>query len=392
MSKVAAVILSGGEGVRLRPLTEHRCKPALPLMGRYTLIDVAISNALLAGIEQLFIITQYLSHSLYQCVSRHYPQEIHHIKFIKGEKERSFFLGTAEAVRKSRIYLEELEVEYLLILSSDQIYSLNFLDVIQFAEEREADLVICTIPVSEQDAKRMGVMQLSPEWIITHFTEKPNHPDLLNAFRQPDAEKPFHANMGIYLFKKQFLFDLLEEDLRIDFGMHILPSAIQSRTVWAYPFNGFWKDVGTPLDYFEYHLSIAAGTGYRPKLLSQTKAHIAPTMLGKVTLNKALICDGCWIEDSSINLSLIGPHCRIGKGCQLDEVFLMGGSERARGTRIGTYSSLRHVLVDQDTTIGNHVRLENLDQIQHLNHDLFEVRNGIIILPQQANIPDHFVF
>lgn len=394
MSRVAAVILSGGEGVRLRPLTKYRCKPALPIMGRYALIDVAISNAMIAGIDQLFIVTQYLSHSLYQCVFRHYPQneKIHHIKFIGGEKSNLNLLGTADAVRKSRIYLEELEVDYLLILSSDQIYNFNFLDLFTFAEVKRADVVICTIPVNEKDAKRMGVMQLSEENIITDFSEKPSHPDILNAFRHSDLEKPFHANMGIYLFKKKFLFDILDEDLRSDFGMHILPSAIRNHTIWAYPVDCFWQDLGTPIEYFNYHLSIAAGDGYRPQLLSQTKIHIVPTAFGRVQLDKTLICDGCHIDDSIMNLSFIGPNCSVGKNCKLNESVLMGGTDKLQGTKIGEGSSLKRVLADQNTNIGNNVRLENLEQVQHLNHDLFEVRNGIIILPQQANIPDNFVF
>ncbi|WP_108624195.1 sugar phosphate nucleotidyltransferase [Candidatus Similichlamydia epinepheli] len=395
MFKVAAVILSGGEGVRLRPLTEHRCKPALPLMGRYTLIDVVISNALSAGIEQLFIVTQYLSHSLHQCVSRHYSRNemIHHIKFIGWGEGRALSLGTADAVRKSQIYLQELDVDYLLILSSDQIYTFNFLELFQFAEARKADLVICTVPVHEKDAKRMGIMQLQSNHVITRFVEKPNSAEVLDTLRLNDGDKPFHANMGIYLFRKSFLFKLLDEDPRSDFGMHILPEAVLNYTVWAYPFNGFWKDVGTPFDYFEYHLDVASGIGHRPTLLSKTNEHLSPTQIGNATVKNSMICDSCSIGNSLLNRCLIGPHSVIGDDSKLQEVVCMGGSSsKVRGTQIGMSSSLKRVLADQDTIIGNNVRLENIEGLDSFNHDLFQVKNGIIILPQETNIPDHFVF
>ena len=275
MSQVATVILAGGNGTRLDPLTMTRCKPAVCFGGKYRLIDIPVSNAIHSGCSKIFIISQYLSASLHQHIFNTYhpgafsSASIELLSAEQNHEGKSWFQGTACAVRQNLNYLTDLHAEYFLILSGDQLYNMNYQHMIAFAKETGADLVIAALPVNEEDAKRMGIMKLRRDGFITEFHEKPQEQELLNQLRLPEStleqisrgandKRQFLGSMGIYVFKRQALLDLLQCDTREDFGKHLIPTKVSQDNVAAYLHNGYWEDIGTIESFFKANLALTA--------------------------------------------------------------------------------------------------------------------------------------
>ena len=275
MGQVATVILAGGNGTRLEPLTMTRCKPAVCFGGKYRLIDIPISNAIHSGCSKIFIISQYLSASLHQHIFNTYHPGVFpsaSIELLSAEQNhgsKSWFQGTACAVRQNLNYLTELSAEYFLILSGDQLYNMNYQHMIDFAKETNADLVVAALPVNEEDAKRMGIMKINRDCFITEFHEKPQEQELLNQLRLPAStlekirrgngdKRQFLGSMGIYVFKRQALLDLLQCDPREDFGKHLIPTKVSQGNVAAYLHNGYWEDIGTIESFFKANLALTA--------------------------------------------------------------------------------------------------------------------------------------
>ncbi len=275
MSKVATIILGGGEGTRLFPLTTTRCKPAISFGGKYRLIDIPLSNSINSKCLKIFVITQFLSTSLHKHISNTYHPGNYNTGFIEllsveqKPKNKNWFLGTADAVRQNLEYFVDIPVDYFLILSGDQLYNMDFQGMMQFAKETHADLVIATIPIKEDDAKRMGILKIDETHAITDFSEKPQEKKVLNSFKVKDSllenlnlesqDEPYYlGSMGIYLFKREVLFRLLETNTKEDFGKHLIPAQVQKGKTYAYLYNGYWEDIGTILSYYQANMALTA--------------------------------------------------------------------------------------------------------------------------------------
>lgn len=419
---VASIILGGGRGTRLFPLTDQRCKPATPFGGRYTLIDVPISNSLTSHVDKIFVVTQFLSSSLHKHIHRTYRFDSMASGFIEllspQEKPsgRSWFQGTADAVRQNLDILKEVPVEYFLILSGDQLYRMDYSDLLYFALRKEADLVVATLPVSKKDATRMGIMQVNREGGITNFVEKPTEHEILEKYRcsdlfldemgiRRDHGNNYLANMGVYLFKREALLKLLEEDEREDFGKHLIPSQVELGNTYAFLHQGYWEDIGTIKAFYDANLAL---TKESPPFDCYDESFplfsYAPCLPGPKILhgqvNSSIICQGCIIHAKEITGSIIGPCTHIGKGTVVADSYIMGNdfltpsahpsTDQPNSFEIGENCIIRKAIVDKNVRLGNNVRLTNEKGLDHYDGDNVYIRDGIIVVAKGADLPEGY--
>lgn len=418
MSHVATIILAGGNGTRLEPLTMTRCKPAVCFGGKYRLIDIPVSNAIHSGCSKIFIITQYLSASLHQHIfNTYHPGAFSStaIELLSAEQKhgcKSWFQGTACAIRQNLNYLTEISAEYFLILSGDQIYNMNFQHIINFAKETNADLVIAALPVNEEDAKRMGIMKLNKDYSVTEFYEKPQEQELLNHLRLPLStleqvvggevgKRQFLGSMGIYVFKRQALLDLLQCDLREDFGKHLIPTKVSQGNVAAYLHNGYWEDIGTIESFFKANIALTASN---PEFnCCEDKKHIffrqhylsAPKIANSMITN-SIICEGSFVEAAEVTNSIIGLRSIVKQGAIIKNSYVIGNDfYTSTGTSnnplIGENCIIDHAIIDKNVNIGKNVKLINKDKLMNYNSDKICIRDGIIVVPRGAHLPDGFI-
>ena len=346
MNYVTTIILAGGNGTRLEPLTNTRCKPAVCFGGKYHLIDIPISNTIHSGCSKIFVISQYLSSSLNQHIfNTYHPGAFSStaIELISAEQrpaQKSWFQGTACAVRQNLHYFTETPAEYFLILSGDQIYNMDFQHLMNFAKETNADLVIAALPVNEEDAKRMGIMKVHPDYSVAEFHEKPQEQEHLNSLRLPLStleqmmegkigNRQFLGSMGIYVFKRQALLDLLECDPREDFGKHLIPTKVSQGNVVAYPHNGYWEDIGTIESFFKANIALTASN---PDFnCCEEKKHIffrqhylsAPKIVNSSIMN-SIICEGSFVEAAEVTKSIIGLRSIVKQGSIIRNSYIIG--------------------------------------------------------------------
>lgn len=422
MNKVASVILGGGEGTRLYPLTMTRCKPAISFGGRYRLIDVPISNAINSGCHKLFIVTQFLSSTIH----RHIFQNYHLDNFSNGFIEvlaaeqkpshKKWFQGTADAVRQNLEYLIETPVDYYLILSGDQLYNLDFRKMVKFAMQKDADLVVAALPVTDKQAKRLGILKVNSQELITDFYEKPQEKTILENLRSPpsilnkleilpDTNRNYLGSMGIYLFKRQVLIDLLKRDLRDDFGKHLIPKKVQEGSAYAFLFDGYWEDIGT-IETF-YQANIALTQGHSP---FDFYNELNPIFTGRYTLpgpkisdtriSHSILCEGCLIEAKEIANSILGPRTIVKRGTVIRDSYIMGNDfyhspvddkRVPEGLHIGENCVIRHAILDKNVHLGKGVQLINKDNLQEYDSEQVFIRDGIIVVGRGANLPDGYV-
>jgi len=421
MNRVAAIILGGGQGSRLFPLTLHDCKPAIPIAGRYKLIDIPVSNAINSGCHKIFVITQFLSASLHQHIFKTYPYNIFNssnIELLSVEQKPnqvSWFEGTADAVRKNVEYLCRAPVDYFLILSGDQLYSMDYSEMVEVAIKTGADVVIAAQPVEQQDCHRMGILKVDKQHKITAFVEKPTTADMLKGMQMDPllkkmltkANKGFNylASMGIYLFKKEALLEVLDSDPREDFGKHLLPALIENGNAAAYLFNGYWEDLGT-IEAF-YHANIALTTLTPPlnlygeeKPIFSSHNNLPGAKILNANIHNCLICGGSVIEAQEMSHCVVGPRTIIQAGCVVKDSYLIGNDSYEshyipkhlpRRPMIGANTVLTKCIVDKNVTIGKNVRLVNENNLSHYDGENIYIRDGIIVVPREASIPDGFV-
>lgn len=422
MNSVTTIILAGGNGTRLEPLTNTRCKPAVCFGGKYRLIDIPISNAIHSGCSKIFVISQYLSSSLNQHIfNTYHPGAFSSaaIELISAEQrhsQKSWFQGTSCAVRQSLHYFTESHAEYFLILSGDQIYSMNFQHIINFAKETNADLVIAALPVNEEDAKRMGIMKVNPDYSVTEFHEKPQEKEHLNGLRLPlsileqmtDGEignRQFLGSMGIYVFKRQALLDLLQCDPREDFGKHLIPTKVSQGNVVVYPHNGYWEDIGTIESFFKANIALTASN---PDFnCCEEKKHIffrqhylsAPKIMNSTIMN-SIICDGSFVEAAEVKNSIIGLRSIVKQGSIIRHSYVIGNDSYTSSTQsdgtsntplIGENCIIDHAIIDKNVHIGKNVQLINKDKLLNYSSDKICIRDGIIVVPRGAHLPDGFI-
>lgn len=405
MKDVAAVILGGGTGSRLYPLTFTRCKPAITFGGRFKLVDIPISNALNSGCNKIFVISQFLSASLHQHILKTYRIDSFSQGFLEllsveqRPSKASWYKGTADAVRQNIDYLKEVHVEYILILSGDQLYRMNFQKMLQFAINKNADLVVAALPVEKNNAKRMGIMKCDKNGLIKDFFEKPEDEQILQAFSHLKGDKPYLGSMGIYLFKRKALFDLLEEDIRDDFGKHLIQTQIKRGSAAAFIHNDYWEDIGTIESFFHANINLT-----RPNPLFDCYNELHPIYsansilpgpkLLSTEVQHSIISEGAIVEAKKISESVIGPRSVIGKDTIIEHSYLMGnetyGTRSKKKYAIGKNCFIKKVIIDKQVVIGDNVKLINQQNLNSYDGDGIYIRDGIIIVTPGTTLPDDF--
>jgi glucose-1-phosphate adenylyltransferase len=423
--QVATVILAGGQGTRLHPLTLHHSKPAVSYGGRYRLIDIPISNSINSGFQQIFVIAQYLSGELQHHIGQTYRFDYYNPGTVdvltpqeneRGEKE--WFEGTADAVRKNLPTLLKSPADYFLILAGDQLYNMDFQKLLEFADEKQADLTIASIPVLEKEARRMGLLKIDKGCRITDFSEKPSEGPILQKFQLPDSffkswkinpekQPSYLGSMGIYVFKREALISLLEKDTRHDFGHHLLSTAVENGNAYAFLYGGYWEDIGTISSYYEANLVLTCSSRGLDTYDEKNPIFTRPTFLPgpkikKTKITQSIICEGSIIEAEEISNCVIGLRSHIKNGTILRDTVMMGnhfymppthdGTPRDRDFWIGENCLIEKAIIDEHVLIGDNVRLTNQKKHTHYDGEGIYVRDGILIVPSGARIPAGFVF
>ncbi len=423
--EVATIILAGGQGKRLRPLTIHHAKPAIAYGGRYRLIDIPISNSINSDFRQIFVIAQYLSGELQHHISQTYHFDAYHPGSVdvltpqvneKGEKV--WFQGTADAVRKNLPTLLKSTADYFLILSGDQLYNIDFKHMLAFSQKSKADLTIASIPVLEKEAKRMGLLKIDSKACVTDFVEKPKTKGSLLKFKlsknffkkwkiEPCKKSAYLGSMGIYVFKREALIQLLNHDQREDFGYHLISTAVKTKKTFAFIYCGYWEDIGTVASYYEANLILTQTKKGLNTYDESNPIYTRPTFLPgpkikQTNITRSIICEGCIIEAEEITGSVIGLRSHIKKGTIIRDSVLMGNHfympplhddmPTQEESWIGENCQIEKAIIDEHVQIGNNVKLINKRGHKNFDGDLVYVRDGIIIVTQGTKLPDNFVF
>ncbi|HMJ92146.1 MAG TPA: glucose-1-phosphate adenylyltransferase [Candidatus Acidoferrum sp.] len=420
-SSVLSIIMGGGAGTRLFPLTKERAKPAVPLAGKYRLVDIPISNCINSDLKRIYLLTQFNSASLHRHISQSYKFDHFSggfVEILAAEQtfaDTSWYQGTADAVRKNLVHLLNHDFDFVLILSGDQLYRMDFRRLITQHVETDAELTIATIPVRKREAEALGIMEMDNERRITRFVEKPKDPAVQDSLKIPremyetldieaDGEDLLLASMGIYIFNRDVLIKLLDNTLT-DFGKHIIPAAIGTHRVYSHVFQGYWEDVGTIRAFFEANLDITselprfnffdmtAPIFSRPRWLPASKINGAQ-------IDHAIISDGCIITNASITQSVIGIRSIISPGSQLHRTIVLGsdyyesaasiGENEARGNpRIGVGKNARieNAILDKNARVGDDVVISPAGKPENVDHPLYYIRDGIVIVPKNGVIP-----
>ncbi len=413
--------MQGVRGTRLYPLTQTRCKPAVCFGGRYRLIDIPISNSLNAHIHRIFVISQYFASALQQHILETYQLDYFRqskIQMLCPEEtpyRQHWFKGTADAVRQNLEHLEAAPVEYFLILSGDQLYNINFTEMLAFAKKQDADIVIASIPVEEKEAKRMGLVKIDANCNIVQFCEKPTDPNLLKPFTLGKEflnghsilhpEKPHYlASMGIYVFKRQALFDLVKEQ-GDDFGKDLIPIQVKKGKAMSYVYRGYWEDIGTIASYYQASLALTrlehCLNTYDDNNPIFTHPHNLPSPLIQDTqVSSSIISQGAIVYAKEVCNSIIGVRIKIDKGSTIRNSILLGTlfnepqslaeSLAKENYAVGKNCILDKVILDENAWIGNDVQLTNKNHLEHFDgHGIF-IRDGIIIVTSGTKVPDGF--
>ena len=419
-----AVILGGGAGSRLFPLTRDRSKPAVPLGGKYRLVDVPISNCINSDVIRMFVLTQYNSASLNRHIATTYrfsPFADGFVEILAAEQtpERpDWFQGTADAVRQVLPHIRDWRIDTLLVLSGDHLYRMDYRKFLARHRETNADITVSVIPIVPDSASEFGLVKVDEAGRIIEFREKPKG-DALEAMRvdttslglTPDEarSRPYLASMGIYVFKYDVIEKVLAEDSsRLDFGKEVIPASINNYNVQAYLFNGYWEDIGTIAAFYKANLDMTAAIP--PFNLFDSEAplftrprHLPPSKMDNCEIRDSIISDGCIIIGAKINRSLIGLRSRVGEGAQIDAAVMMGAdyyqtledmladrdASRPR-VGVGERTIIRRAIVDKNARIGKDVRLLNEARIESVDgpNGMYYIRDHIIIVPKNGLIPD----
>jgi glucose-1-phosphate adenylyltransferase len=404
--EVITIILGGGKGTRLMPLTDRRSKPAVSFGGKYRLIDIPISNSLNSGFDQIFVLTQFNSYSLNRHISRTYNMNSINnksfVEIIAAEQTNlsvNWFEGTADAVRKVLPHIQEYRPKYVMILSGDQLYNMDLTEfMMNHIRDGETEISVASNSVSEDRVHGLGIVKASKEGYIEEFIEKPTDVSQVENCRLPDGN--FLGNMGIYIFNTKTLIEVLADKSRTDFGKEILPQSLKTRKVKSYEYNGYWEDIGTISAFYHANLmltdEIPSFNMYNEVTPLYTRARsLPPSKLNNAKVNQALISEGTIINDAEISRSIIGIRTFVDHGTKIFDSIIMGmdkyrfntidGQEIPRG--IGPNCEIRKAIIDKDCSIGEGVKLINKDNIQEYEDDYVFIRDGIIVVPRRRVIP-----
>ncbi len=416
MTNVLGLILGGGQGRRLYPLTKERSKPAVPLAGKYRLIDIPMSNCLHAGIDKIAILTQFNSVSLHRHIYSTYVRDVFATGWVQilaaEQTPRSvgWYEGTADAVRKQELEIREAHTDYVLILSGDHLYRMDYRRYAQYHIDKEADLTIAVLPVPRETASSFGILKLTPDNFISDFVEKPQTSEILSQLvSRPNTEKPYMASLGIYLFNYEAMIELLAENPGNDFGKQIIPDAIKSHKVAAYIFDGFWEDIGTIRRFYEVSLEMTTSEPSFDFFQSERPIYtharfLPPSEVHGSRLADVLLADGCKIKNAVINNSVIGLRSIIGSGVNIRRSVLMGAdyletpADLAENQRqnipnigIGPGSRIEGAIIDKNARIGKNVSIRFKYDRQDSETRNWVAKEGLVIVPKNAIIRDGIV-
>ncbi|HKS35855.1 MAG TPA: glucose-1-phosphate adenylyltransferase [Verrucomicrobiae bacterium] len=419
-SNVLSIIMGGGQGTRLFPLTRDRAKPAVPLSGKYRLVDIPISNCINSGLKRVYLLTQFNSASLHRHISQSYKFDHFSggfVEILAAEQtfsDASWYQGTADAVRKNLTHFLNHDFDYALILSGDQLYRIDFRPILAQHAITGADLTIATIPMARDAAQSLGIMQINADRRITRFVEKPKDPAVLDSLKLERDWYPrlgidgdgelFLASMGIYVFNRDVLIKLLD-NTHTDFGKHIIPGAIDNYRVCSFVFQGYWEDIGTIRSFFEANLDLTAELPRfnffdmsapiftRPRFLPASKINGAE-------IDHAVVSDGCIINRSRISYSIVGVRSILNSGCELKRTILLGcdyyesiesiqRNEAAGRPRVGVGSNTRieNAIVDKNARIGENCVISPAGKPDNVDHPLYFIRDGVVIIPKNGVVP-----
>ncbi len=420
-TSVVAVILGGGAGSRLYPLTSTRSKPAVPIGGKYRLVDIPISNCINSNINRMFVLTQYNSASLNKHIKNSYQFSNFSSGFVdilaaeQTPDSLGWFQGTADAVRQSLKHIKNNDFEYVLILSGDQLYQMDFREMFENHIEKGADISIATIPVADREAPEFGILKTNEENFITSFIEKPAK-ELLPEWESETGDemkatgRKYLASMGIYIFNRKFLFDQLLEDKKdaTDFGKEIIPDSINTQKVVSFQYDGYWTDIGNIYSFYEANLALTLEIPPF-NLFDNTKAifsrarMLPPMKIANTNVESSILAEGSIIHASRISNSVIGIRTRIGTETVIMDSYLMGCdyyetiTEMAYSLEkgipklgIGDRCHIEKALVDKDCRIGNDVTIKGGSHLADSDHALYTVKDGIVVVKKRAIIPDGF--
>ncbi len=415
MQDVLAVILGGGRGTRLYPLTKLRAKPAVPLGGKYRLIDIPISLCLNSGIQKIYLLTQFLSASLHRHIYRTYKFDVFsggYVRILAAEETRSgmdWYQGTADAVRKQLSRFANARADDILILSGDHLYRMDYSNFVERHREERADVTIAVQPVNARDATRFGILKTNSEGRIVSFHEKPEPDELQGLESRPDSDRPYMASMGIYLFRNDMLCDVLSQSDAEDFGKEVIPSTIDRLRVYAYPFEGYWEDIGTIQAFYEANLSLTESEPpfdfYDPDDPIYTRPRfLPPCVIDGCNLERSVLAEGCLVHDSDIRESVIGLRSVIGPDVRIMRTVMMGAdlyettamkTENSALERpdigIGQGSTIEGAIIDKNVRVGRGVTIRAHDpgtEVTMEENENYAIRDGIVVLPKNVVIPD----
>jgi glucose-1-phosphate adenylyltransferase len=416
VNRTLAIIMGGGAGTRLFPLTKERAKPAVPLGGKYRLVDIPISNCLNSGIRSIYVLTQFNSMSLHRHINASYkfdnftPSFVEILAAQQTPEGSHWYQGTADAVRQNLRYFFERPVDYYIILSGDQLYRMDYRHVLRQHLETNSDITVGTIPVNRAAAPGFGIMHTDEKRKIIEFVEKPKDPQILDSLRipsdllrsigQPPDADLYQASMGIYVFRRDVLKECLDNDFA-DFGKNIIPAAIRKYKVTAYIFQGYWEDIGTIAAFFEANLNL---TDPDPKFSFNepgapvyTHPRFLPASIVRSTqIDRSLICDGCVIEKATVEHSIVGVRSVISADSVVKDVILMGAdyyeTDLTRGSGdipnigIGRGCDIRNAIIDKNARIGDNVVISPEGKDKEMNGEGFYIRDGIVVIPKNSVI------
>lgn len=402
-----AVILGGGQGTRLFPLTKERCKPAVPLCGKYRLVDIPISNCVNSGINKIFLVTQFNSYSLHRHIQHAYKFDQFGAGFVavlaaqQSYQNNRWYQGTADAVRQNLMHLMEGPHEHILILSGDQLYQLDFDAVLSSHTLHDADITIATKPVPRETASSLGLMRINHHGQVVEFAEKPEDSAVLDRFSIKGGA--FHgyypASMGIYLFKKKVLQEVLQSDNH-DFGKHIIPESLANRRVFSFQFTQYWEDIGTIGSFFAANLEMASETPsldlFNPEWTIYTRPrHLPSSAITGCDVQRAIVTEGCRLEKAKIENASIGIRSWVRAGSHLRDVVMMGGDfyERNRSiglpaVGVGEDSFIERAILDKNVRIGRNVHIRDHSGEPDGDFENYHIRDGVVVVPKNTVIPD----
>ncbi|GGG05758.1 glucose-1-phosphate adenylyltransferase [Dokdonia pacifica] len=414
--KVLAIILGGGQGSRLYPLTKMRSKPAVPIAGKYRLVDIPISNCINSNIKRMFVLTQFNSASLNKHIKHTYQFSYFSDAFVdilaaeQTPENKGWFQGTADAVRQSMHHFKGYESDYILILSGDQLYQMDFNKMLDAHIEAGAKISVASLPVNAKDATSFGILKTNDDQTIGSFIEKPDT-TLLPEWKSPVSPamkkqgKHYLASMGIYIFNKDLLVDLLEDTDTMDFGKEIIPQSINDHKVLSYAYEGYWTDIGNIDSFFEANIDLTADIPKfnlfnRDQSILTRPRVLPPTKISGTTLEKSIIAEGSIIHGSRIANSVIGIRSRVGKGTVIENSYVMGSNRfldleeidaaRANGIPhegIGDRCFITNCIIDKNVKIGDDVRITGGKHLEDVETDTYVVRDGIVVVKNGALIP-----